>query len=447
MAGLLTLTEINQQQADLVDEIDVIDKACQEEKRQPTEDETKSVKELEDKFELLEQEKPRARRREEIRAQIKGENVGTPIPLRMPAQPKDVENEKRFGFKDWRDFLQNVITSNRRRQPDNRLVPLIVDAAGADEQSTISDPYMGFLVPDVFMPDFLTVTPEQDPTIGRVRDVPMQSKTVEFPARTDKNHATSATGGITVGRRTETQAAASSRMQTETVKLEATSLDALVYVTDELLQDSPLSVLALIQQAVRDEFVVKRLQEKIRGTGAGEPEGILNSPALVSVTRSANALGGDLAEMRARCTNYGNAIWICNHASYESILRAVTFDEGDTPINVRFLYSAGASIPGTNVNESLDRPETLMGRPIYWSEYASAPASAGDIILADWSQYLYGTRVGGPQFASSMHVRFVNHEQTLRFTERTDGRGWWRSPVTPQQATTVTRSPFITIGS
>ncbi len=446
MVGLLTETDIDQQQAEIFDEIEVIDSLCKEEDRSPSDDERKAVEDFHAKFDALEELRPQAKKREEIRSRMKNPR-GEPTPQRLPATPKDEVDEQRFGFKNWKDMLRSVMDSTRKREMDNRLVPLIVDAAGADEQSTISDPYGGFLVPEIFMPDFLTVTPESDPTQSRVRTIPMQAKTITFPARTDKTHTSSATGGITVGRRTETQAAASSRMETEQVKLEASSLDALVYVSDELLADSPLSVLALIQTAVQDEFVVKRLQERIRGTGVGQMEGVLNSPSLVTVTRTTalSVDGIDLAEMRSRCKNYGNAIWILNHQCYETLAAATIAGEGG--VAEQFLYNAGSTIPGTTENRSVDRPDMLMGRPIFWCEYASAIGNAGDVILADWSQFLYGVRVGGPQFASSMHVRFENHEQTLRFTERNDGRAWWRAPITPNQATTFTMSPFVTLST
>jgi hypothetical protein len=85
----------------------------------------------------------------------------------------------------------------------------------------------------------------------------------------------------------------------------------------------------------------------------------------------------------------------------------------------------------------------LLGRPIFYSEYASTIGDPGDLILGNWSQYLDGL-YQPLQSAESVHVRFVEHERTFKFWVRNAGAPWWRSALTPAESTT-TLSPFVVI--
>jgi len=64
--------------------------------------------------------------------------------------------------------------------------------------------------------------------------------------------------------------------------------------------------------------------------------------------------------------------------------------------------------------------------------------TAGDIILADLSQYLLITK-GGPQLASSIHVMFIYDETTFRIVFRCDGQPAWNSTLTMKDGTTTYR--------
>jgi hypothetical protein len=59
----------------------------------------------------------------------------------------------------------------------------------------------------------------------------------------------------------------------------------------------------------------------------------------------------------------------------------------------------------------------------------------------NWSQYLEGT-LQGLQSDESIHVRFLANERTFRFYLRNDGRGWWKSALTPRKGAN-SLSPFV----
>ena len=376
---------------------------------------------------------------------LKAASASTPRPKPANApkaeQPISVrpawEEDANLGYKKQRDFFADVIAAGQGRQLDSESQQKLnyLATAGSDEQMVGNDAYGGFLVPEGFLAQLYSVGPEMDPIGGRVTNIPMGSPSVKIPARTDKNHTSSVSGGLTVARRHETQSPTSSRMQFETVTLSANTLMGLTYATEELLSDSAISLAAIMEAGYRDQFIAAKIKERIRGTGVGEFEGILNSPATITISRETTDVitDQDVTAMRSRCWNYGNAVWIANH------------DTLTTLMGIYIPFSTISAQPLFVPGNGTDKPDTLLGRPIYFSEYASTLANTGDLILADWSQYLEGM-YQGPQNASSMHVRFLNHERAFKFWERCDARGWWRSALTPEQSST-TLSPFVVLNT
>ena len=88
---------------------------------------------------------------------------------------------------------------------------------------------------------------------------------------------------------------------------------------------------------------------------------------------------------------------------------------------------------------------TLMGRPVIPVEYCATLGTVGDIILVDLDQYVMIDK-GGIQSAQSMHVRFVNAEQTFRLTYRVDGQPAQRAAITPFKGSN-TLSPYVTLAT
>ncbi len=379
--------------------------------------------------------------------------VGTDSPVVIPAQPRDSHLEAAHGFRSPREFLTSVMKAyiEPGRAIDKRLEKLstnhirkaqeqagvVVKAVGSDEAAGINDPYGGFLIPTTFSPNLLKVDPESDPMGSKTTSVPMATPHIKMPARTDKNHTTSVAGGLTVTRRPETVAGTPSRMELEQVDLRAHSLFGLSYASEELLMDSPISFAALLAAGFSDQFTYHVIGERISGTGVGEYEGVLNSPALVTVAAEVGQaadtiLFENIVKMRSRCWGYNKAIWIANHDCYPQ-LSALKLEIG----------TGGQAMYTPSLRE--DRPDLLNGRPIIYSEYASTIGNVGDLILGNWAEYLEG--VYQPmQNDESIHVRFVNHERTFKFWTRNDGRCWWRSALTPKNST-QTLSPFVVLAA
>lgn len=358
-------------------------------------------------------------------------------PPKEPATLK--KDDPACGFSTPREFMSALVDFYSEGRMDGRLKHLQA-SAGSDEHGTYSDKHGGFLVPEAFSPQIKSIDPEKDPTAGRTTTVPMTGPSFSIAARTDKDHTSSVSGGLAVYRRAEAGTVESSRLGLEKVKLEAHSLMGVAYETDELMQDSPVSFAALLASGFSDEFASRILKEKLRGTGSGEMEGILNCPALVTVEKESGQSNGTLVaeniiKMRSRCWGYNNAIWIANHDTYPQLAQAA----------IVVADGAGAGGLVTVYQHSLqeDRPDMLLGRPIFYSEYASTLGQVGDIMLCNWREYLEGQYQGMRQ-QQSIHVRFLENERTFKFDMRNDGRSWWRSALTPHKSSS-TLSPFVTL--
>lgn len=333
------------------------------------------------------------------------------------------------GFKSPVEFFKSITENKGRAGNDERL--RFLAAAGSDEMNTVDGQYGGFAVPVGMYGETMKTTPEGDPTVGYTKEIPMEAPVVKINARVDKNHSTSVVGGLTVARRAEMNAATSSRQSLEQIVLNVNSLDGLTYATDELINDSPSTVAALLADFPA-AFADKEFQEKLNGTGNGQFEGINNNPAMITVTKESaqtadTVVVANLAKMMSRVYGLGQSIWLANHDVLPQLI-----DLGGSDKNI---WSADA-------REGFSG--TLFGRPIFFTEYLPTVGDAGDIMLVNWAEYLVGN-YQGVSTESSIHVRFVEHEQAFRFSKRNDGRGWWRSVLTPKNGST--KSPFVKLGA
>ena len=87
----------------------------------------------------------------------------------------------------------------------------------------------------------------------------------------------------------------------------------------------------------------------------------------------------------------------------------------------------------------------LGGIPLIPVEYCETLGTAGDLVLTDLSEYIL-TEKEAAEMASSMHVRFLEAEQTFRMMYRVDGQMGWKSAITPFKGSNSI-SPVITLAA
>jgi HK97 family phage major capsid protein len=203
-------------------------------------------------------------------------------------------------------------------------------------------------------------------------------------------------------------------------------LAALVLATDELLDDA--TALGSYIQASAPEAIMHAVNKAIlTGTGVGKPEGIINSPFTVTVSKESmqandtiNAKNVVKMYNRLFPLSRARAAWYVNPGC-EDQLRLMKDD------NDNYIYLA----PGSQLNQG--PYATLLGRPVI-PLMGGIPAlgDKGDIIFADLSYYYMILKAGGIKSATSIHMKFDTEETAFRFSMRIDGKAPFTSPVTTE---------------
>ena len=227
------------------------------------------------------------------------------------------------------------------------------------------------------------------------------------------------------------------------IELDLKKLTNLVYLTSELMDDAP-ALAEWVIAAFAKEIRFKCDVAIVRGTGAGQPLGILNAAALVTVAKQTGAnadtiVWEDIKAMYAQlfAPSRASMVWLTNQNCLEQLM-SMTQPVGTGGIPV-WLPASGAS--GTPF-------DTLLGRPLLLTEACSKIGDLGDIFAFDPKEYLIIEKRPF-QFASSIHVRFVNDEHVLRYIARLDGQPIWNGSLIPYQDTTTSQpvSPYVTLAA
>lgn len=396
--------------------------------------------EAEERFLSEEEQKDIDKYEEEIRAwdesinraeklmSIEPEDRSTEKPEVKPSPNKD--NEKRFS-----SFGEQLMAAYRAAIPGGKVDErLSTRAASGLNESTPSDG--GFLVQQDFVTELLKRTYETGILASRVKKIPISTNAsgMKINAIDEDSRANgSRWGGVQTYWEGEADEITASKPKFRQMELSLKKLTGLCYATDELLQDAA-ALEAVIRQAFAEEFGFKIDDAILSGSGEGEPLGILNSDAIVTVAKEASQTDVITVENLIKMWNRlwsrsrANAVWYINQ-ELEPYL--YTLKIGDKPV---YIPAGGLS----------EKPYgTLFGRPVVPIEQCSAAGEVGDIILADIGQYLLIDK-GGVKAASSIHVRFIYDENVFRFIYRVDGKPIWTKPLTPYKGS-ASVSPFVTL--
>ena len=336
-------------------------------------------------------------------------------------------------FEDTSDFLSSIYHRN---------------IEGADRWRKIRNDYSsvdpaggGFLLPEVLRADLLKVALETAIVRPRARVIPMDSLRVPFPAIDATTHASTVFGGVSAAWTEEGAELAESEAKFGRVILDAKKLTSRCDVPNELLQDSIISFAAFINDILPQAIAWFEDTGFITGVGGGEPLGVLNATALVTITKETGQLADtivweNLVEMYSRMlpSSLGTAVWVANNDCFpELATMALSVGTGGGAI----WLNNGVAGP----------PATILGRPLILTEKVPTIGGAGsgkDISFIDFGYYLLGDRMQ-MRAESSPHAKFINDMTVYRIIERVDGRPWLNSAITPQNSSN-TLSPYITLG-
>lgn len=361
--------------------------------------------------------------------------------LTVPAEPRDEKAEAKGGFDNLGEFAACVKAFQERKLIDGR-ISAIVERKAPTGQSEGIDSEGGVLVPPEYVDRVLEKIRSPQDLLFRTESLSIRGNSIRLPIEKERSRATGSRGGGVRGYWVEEGAQITdSKAQFEYVQLRPKKLAALIYATEELMEDSAMALDAYLTRKASSEISFLVNDALVNGTGAGMPLGILNSPCKVAVAKESGQNADTIvaenvlkiwSRMYAPCRR--NAVWMINQEC-EPQLMAMSISVGSGGIPVY--------MPANGLTE---RPYgLLLGRPVLPTEWNAALGDEGDIILADWSQYLSVTK-GQLKVAMSIHLRFDYDEMAWRFTFRIDGQPWWPTALTPYKGNANnTLSPFVTL--
>ena len=387
----------------------------------------------------------------EIDAQDRTERALQGIRKPEEERPKQAPpgNDENPGFRSLGEYLQAVAAAGMSRggelagMPtgvmDRRLLAgdreLRAPTGAAESTPSIG----GFLVQEDYSNDLFMKAHQASMIWSKCRNIPISSRSnsLKMPGIDETSRIDGSRWG---GIRSYWTEEAGSLTQTSgklmMIELSLKKLTGLCYATDELLEDAS-ALGALISMAFEEEFSFKLDDAVIRGTGAGQPLGILNGPSIVPVSRTS---AGTICSTDV--INCYSRMYPGSHSSAE------WYTNVDTLPNMMAMTAAEAGyqsiwLPSNNI---AGQPfQTLLGRPVHYVETASTEGTVGDLMFLDLSQYLTITK-GGMKAAQSIHVQFVTDQTVFRFILRVDGQPLWNSALTPYKGSD-TLSPFVTVAT
>ena len=355
----------------------------------------------------------------------------------VPAQPRDHRAAGNWGFNSMGQYLNSVLTASRQGGTvDPRLIqnaPTTYGREGVGEDG-------GFAVPPDFRSQIITKVTGEESLLNKTDSLTTSSNSITIPI--DETTPWQSSGGIQAYWEREGGQKQQSKPALGEVTIKAHKIITLVPMTDELLQDAP-AMAAYVNRKAPEKIDFKVSEAILRGTGVGQPLGILNSPGTITV----NGEGGQTADtvnydnvskmyFRMNAESRKRGVWIVNGDVEEQLSRIVFPGQGNGNAIPVFLPPGGIS----------GQPySTLFGRPIISHEAMPALGDQGDIVFADFKSYMSLVKGGGIKQDVSIHLFFDYDITAFRFVLRVGGQPWWNSPI--ERANGASRGFFIALGA
>lgn len=281
----------------------------------------------------------------------------------------------------------------------------------------------GALVPEEFRANMMTTMLEAAVVRPGARVVPMGTETMRYPYVRDFDHSSGRVyGGWQVYRLERGEQVPRTRPSWGQQRLTVTTQAAATVIDNALIADAAIGLQSFIDEGLPAAVAWAEDYEFIRGDGAGEPMGILNSDALVTAGTTGRHADGtdeylvarDLSAMSARLLPAcrARAVYLA-HPGLEEPISNMTL--------------SGAQY--ARRDQTMPVPLNINGRPVLLTEHCSEPGTSGDIILIDRMMYVIGDRQA-TTLASSMHLLFDQLQTIVIAHSRNDGQLIVERPLT-----------------
>lgn len=295
-----------------------------------------------------------------------------------------------------------------------------------------NNPSGGFMIPPQLRNTIMRVAPQDALVRPRATVIPAGSPPdagVTIPAldQTGTNPG-NMYGGMTMSWIAEGDEKPETDAKLREITLTPHEVAGTAVVTDKMLRNWQAAT-TFIEDLMRGAVNAAEDYAFLRGSGAGQPLGVINAGATKYINRAtANHVAyADLVGMVGRLLMRGTGqqpVWSIPQAALVDIA-TMTDPEG------HYIWKPDARDGFAG---------TLLGFPVRWNNRAPLLGTKGDIILADWSYYLIKDG-SGPFVAASEHVLFRQNKTVIKIFWNVDGAPWLTAPLKEENGYEV--SPFV----
>lgn len=378
-------------------------------------------------------------RAEKLEAADKGAEVADDARIEVA---ENVAKDPKGGFNFVGEFMKAVHGAHTAQRNGTALDKRLLIGAAAPGAGTYANEASGgdggFLIPPEFGKEIFQLSLGDQSFISMTDQVTVTGNAMSFP----RDESTPwGTNGVRAYWQGEAGSGQGTKPSFGYEALRLKKLMALVPVSDEMLDDAS-AMASYLPKKIGASIQWKTNEAILFGSGAGLPQGAMNSGAVITVPKdsgqAASTLSAlNLANMIARLPegSFGSAVWIINNDVLPALF---TLTLGGYPIYLPAGSGVGA-IQGSPYG-------SLLGRPVIVSQHANTFSSAGDVMLIDLSYYQTITKGTGVQTATSMHLYFDADATAFRTTFRVDGQSKISAAISPAKGTTKL-SPFVQLGA
>lgn len=331
------------------------------------------------------------------------------------------------------DFFQTIWHNTERTPEVMAKLTRVRNAASSRDGGS-----GGFLVPETMRSEILSLALEEAVVRPRATVYPMANPRLIVPVVDATSNVSSVYGGITTYWTEESGTLTASNPTFARTTLDAHKLTAYTEVPNELLQDG-VAFEAFLQSSFPRALAHAEDYAFLNGNGVGQPEGLYNAAAAVSVTKETGQAAAtikweNIVKMYARMLpdSRNRAVWIASPDTFPELATMA--------LNV----GTGGSAVWLN-NGVAGPPVSILGRPVIFTEKAPTLGSAGDISFVDLSYYLIGD-LQMMTATSSPHFKFQTDETAFKVVSRVDGKVGITSSLTPKNGGPAL-SPIVKLGA
>lgn len=287
----------------------------------------------------------------------------------------------------------------------------------------------GFSVPEPLAAQWLDDSIESEIIRPRATVWPMESSSRRVPGWDTSNQ----TGGSMFGGFAMAFLAEEAEGTPQTGKLRMIQLTAkkgaiFVDISNELREDGQ-GFEAQLDRAMRTSIGYGLDKYFVSGTGAGQPLGIRNDPAKITVPKETGQKADtlvweSLTKMFARMYPAGQqrAIWLANNNTIPQLT------------TLSLAVGTGGSV--ISVMNQVNGQFTILGRPVIFTSHMPTLGDADDIMFIDPTQYAIGMR-RDLRLEKSNIPGWTKDLMSYRALLRFDGQGTWNAAITPENGVTL----------